>query len=82
VNFRDADCLAGKDGAEVNLFVSQTDASAIGEYDDLVVEGISGDVQSLVGAGGGLTAQAGQSRVVRWTLGQRAFKQSRKSEQS
>jgi hypothetical protein len=31
VNFFDADGLAGKDGAEVNLFVAQTDASAVGD---------------------------------------------------
>ena len=38
VDFLDADGLAGEDLAEVNLFVPQTDASAVGD-DDLVMEG-------------------------------------------
>jgi hypothetical protein len=40
VNFFDAARLAGKDRAEVNSFVSQTDASAIGDDNDLVLKGI------------------------------------------
>jgi hypothetical protein len=40
VNFLDADRLAGKDGAEVNLFVPQTDPAAMGDDDGFVVEGI------------------------------------------
>ena len=54
MNFLDADRLAGKDGAEVNLFVPETDASAIGNHDELVVEGIIDVGQPLVSAGGGL----------------------------
>jgi hypothetical protein len=54
MNFLDADRLAGKDGAEVYFFVSQTDASAIGDHDDLVVEGIIDVGQTLIGAGGRL----------------------------
>ena len=54
MNFFDADRLAGKDLAEVNLFAAQTDASAIGDDDDFVVEGIIDIRQSLVGAGRGL----------------------------
>jgi len=40
VNFFDADGLTSKDGAEVDLFVPQTDPAAIGDDDGLVVEGI------------------------------------------
>src|ERR1700746_1034046 len=40
--------------AEVNLFVSQTDASAVGDYDDLVVEGIIDVRQPGVGTRGSL----------------------------
>jgi hypothetical protein len=39
VNFFDADGLAGKDGAEVNLFVPQTDPAAIGDDDGLSWKG-------------------------------------------
>ena len=53
MHFLDADRLAGEDGAEVNLFAPQTDAAAIGDDHDFVVEGI--DIgQALIGAGGGL----------------------------
>ena len=51
VNSFDADRLAGKDGAEVNLFVPQTDPAAIGHDNDLVVERVVDVGQSLVGAG-------------------------------
>jgi len=37
VNFFDANRLAGKDGAEVDLFAAQTDAAAIGDDDGLVI---------------------------------------------
>jgi hypothetical protein len=46
--------LAGKDGAEVNLFAAQTDAATIGDDNDFVVEGIIDIGQSFVGAGRGL----------------------------
>jgi hypothetical protein len=46
-HFFDADSLAGKDRAEVNLFAAQTDASAIGDDNDLVVERIVDVGQSL-----------------------------------
>ena len=39
MNFFDADGLTGKDGAEVDLFAAETDASAIGDDNDLVMEG-------------------------------------------
>ena len=54
MNFLDADRLPGKDGTEVNLLVPQTDASAVGDDNGLVVEGIINVGQSLIGAGGGL----------------------------
>jgi hypothetical protein len=54
VNFFNADRLAGKDGAEVNFFAAQTDAAAMGDDNDFVVEGIVDIGQSLVDAGGGL----------------------------
>ena len=37
-----------------NLFVSQTDAAAVGDHNDLVVEGIIDIGQSLIGADRGL----------------------------
>jgi hypothetical protein len=49
VNFLDADCLAGKDSAEVNFFVTQTDATTVGDEDNPVVKGIVEVGQSLVG---------------------------------
>jgi len=54
VHFLDADRLAGKDGAEVNLFVTETDPAAIGDDHDFDMEGIIDIRQSHVGAGGGL----------------------------
>jgi hypothetical protein len=54
VNFLNADRLAGKDGAEVNFFVASANATAIGNDDDLVVEGIVDIGQSLIDAGRGL----------------------------
>ena len=48
MNLFDADRLAGKDRAEINFFVSQTDATAMGDDDGLVVEGIVDIGQSLV----------------------------------
>ena len=48
MGFLDADGLAGEDGAEVNLFVPQTDGSAVGDDDDLVVEGIIDVGQSAI----------------------------------
>jgi hypothetical protein len=50
VNFFDADRLAGKARAEVNFFVAQADAAAIGNDNDFVVKGIIDIGQSLVGA--------------------------------
>jgi hypothetical protein len=41
VDFFDADGLAGKDGAEINFFVPPTDPAAVGDDNDLVVEGSS-----------------------------------------
>jgi hypothetical protein len=40
MNFLDADRLAGEDGAEVDLFAAQTDASAMSNHNGLVVEGV------------------------------------------
>ncbi len=39
MDFLDADRLAGKDLAEVDLFVAQTDAAAASDHDGFVVEG-------------------------------------------
>ena len=49
-----ANGLTGKNLAEVNLFVAQTDAAAARDHDGFVVEGIVDVGQSLIGAGGGL----------------------------
>ena len=51
VHFLDADCLAGKDCAEVNLFATETDPAAISNDNDFVVEGIVDVRQALIGAG-------------------------------
>lgn len=58
MHFFDADGLAGKDSAEVNFLVSQTNASAIGDHDDLCP--ISADVAHLIRPhlGNGLAAGA------------------------
>jgi hypothetical protein len=50
MNFFDADRLASKDLAEVNLFVAHTDAAAAGDDDDLVVKGIVDIGQSGINA--------------------------------
>jgi hypothetical protein len=54
VHFFDADGLACKDRAEVNLFATETDPAAIGDDNGLVVERIVDVRQSRVGAGRGL----------------------------
>jgi hypothetical protein len=54
VNFLDADRLAGKDRAEVNLFATETDPAAIGDDNDLVMEGIINIRQALIGTARGL----------------------------
>jgi hypothetical protein len=51
VNFFDADGLASKDRAEIDFFAAQTDAAAIGDDDDSIVEGIIDIGQSLLSAG-------------------------------
>ena len=51
MNFFKADRLAGKDLAEVNLLIAQTDAAAAGNDDDLVVKGVVDIGQALIGAG-------------------------------
>ena len=48
MNFLDADGLAGEDTAEVDLFVPQTDAAAVGDHDDLVVERIIDVGETLI----------------------------------
>lgn len=40
MNLLDADCAAGKDGTEVNVLVTETDAAAIGDDCDFVMERI------------------------------------------
>jgi hypothetical protein len=39
VEFPDANGLTGEEGAEVDLFVSEADASAVGDHHDFVVAG-------------------------------------------
>src|SRR5215469_6917586 len=46
--------LPGKDLAEIDLLASQTDATATGDYDGFVVEGIVDVRQSSVGTSGRL----------------------------
>src|SRR5260370_15115891 len=54
MNFFDADGLAGKDLTEVNFLAPQTDAAAVGDDNDLVVERVIDIGQSCIGAGGRL----------------------------
>src|SRR5260370_42246171 len=54
MNFFDADGLAGKDRTEVNFLAPQTDAAAVGDDNDLVVERVIDIGQSCIGAGGRL----------------------------
>jgi len=54
VNFLDADGLPGKDLTELDLLASQADATATGDHDGFVVEGIVDVRQSGVGTRGGL----------------------------
>jgi hypothetical protein len=49
VRFLDADRLAGKDGAEVNLFVPETNPAAIGDDHDFDMEGAVDIRQSTLG---------------------------------
>jgi hypothetical protein len=65
LNFFDADCLAGKDTAEVDLLVSQTDSTAVVDDDNFVVEGIVDVGQSLTEAGRGLI-DLGRTRIFLW----------------
>ena len=66
MNFFDADRLASKDRAEIDFFAAQTDAAAIGDDDDFIVEGIIDSGQSLIGARGGLID-------LRWALHVQGF---------
>jgi hypothetical protein len=50
VNFFNADRLAGKDLAEVDLFIAPTDAAAAGNDDDLVGKGIVDIGQARINA--------------------------------
>ena len=56
VDFFDADGLAGKHRREVNSLVAQANASAVGDHDDFVVEGIVEAGQSLIGPASPVTA--------------------------
>jgi hypothetical protein len=63
VYFLDADRLAGKDLAEVNLFVAETDAATASDHDGFVVKGIVDVRQSLIGASRGLIDLGGALHV-------------------
>jgi hypothetical protein len=54
VDFFDADSLSGKDLAEIDFLVTQTDAAATSDHDGFVVEGIVDVGQSGVGTRGRL----------------------------
>ena len=53
LNFLDTDSLAGKDGAEVDLFRTQTDPATTGDDDDAIMERIVDVGKALRLAGGG-----------------------------
>ena len=55
MNFFDADSLTGEDRAEVDLFVSETDAPATGDHDGPVVKRIIDIGQSFIEARRGQT---------------------------
>ncbi|HLH09688.1 MAG TPA: hypothetical protein VKW78_20785 [Terriglobales bacterium] len=46
----EADGVAGEDSAEVHLLAAEADASAVGNGDDLIVEGIVEVGQAAIGA--------------------------------
>src|SRR5215510_15205894 len=54
VHFFDADSLSGRDRAEVDFLLAQTDAPAVGDHNDFVVEGIVDIRQAGVGTRGRL----------------------------
>ena len=54
MNLFDADGLSSKDLAEIDFFVSQTDATTVGDHDGFVVKGIVDVGQSLVRTSGRL----------------------------
>lgn len=54
MHFFDADRLAGKDRAEINLSSAHTDATTVGDHDGLVVERIIDVGQPGIGTGEGL----------------------------
>jgi hypothetical protein len=47
VSFLDADDLTGKDHAEIDFSLAQTEAAAMGDHDDFVVEGESKSSKSV-----------------------------------
>jgi hypothetical protein len=53
VHFFAADSLSGKDGAEINLFLAQTDAAAMRNHNRSVAERIVDVGQALVERGDG-----------------------------
>jgi len=66
VYFFDADGLSGKDLAEIDFFLAQTDATATGDHDGFVVEWIVDIRQSVVGTRGRLVDLC-------WTLHVQSF---------
>jgi hypothetical protein len=63
VDFFDADGLAGKDLAEIDFLLAQTDAPAAGDHDSFIVEGIVDVRQAGVGARGRLVDLRGTLHV-------------------
>jgi len=69
VHFFDADRLAGKDLAEIDFFLAQTDAPAPGDHDSFIVEGIVDVRQTGVGTRGRLVDLRGTLHVQRGDVG-------------
>jgi len=63
VNFFDADGLAGEHRAEIDFFLAQTDTSATGDHDGLIVQGIVDVRQAGVGTCRGLIDLSGTFHV-------------------
>ena len=53
VNFFDADGLASQGDAEIDLLAIKAQAAAVGDHDGLVVKGVVGIGNAMIGADGG-----------------------------
>jgi hypothetical protein len=73
VHFFDTDRLAGKDLAEIDLLLAQTDAPATGDHDGFIVEGLVDVRQAGVGTRGRLVDLRGTLVITADVGGQAAL---------